>query len=676
MAKISLLPPVADIDGSETVVLVKDGQTRRGTLEPLVAQAVAPHVLDASASATAAAAFSNFIQGDLAAAEALTEDGDRFSIGADGVLIAYLRTADGSAEIGRAVTPAALAGDDGAARVANKRSASAARLALDLILDMDDVRPEEFRLAADVDDTDSMHLAIEYAHATGKGIRLTGGREYIINGPVDFSGVIKVSSQGMNAVLKAKPGSRDGNNTAFFRYRNMARCSLSGFKIDAGGEFDIGIDTSYNLTVGPSLNMLFKEIQVTNFLKVGWLGDNNNDVWNENLLIFEPALVSLFTGSIAGNVLTVTGVEFGSIEVGQVMSRYGWKIASQTSGTPGGVGSYTISDTALADIASTEMFSSNPTTSYKASAIGGPVHFSGCNFLNGLVDVSAQWVSFVNTVARGVRIGAGGGFNNFSSQGGHFFPDPASGLNFEIAGECWGFTCKGSYVENNSSGGAIIGGNGTLITNEIKFIAAYVFRYFVTSPSPNPVLGRAGLNVFGTLNGAVLKFEGGVIENITLTLPWATLDAPACNVNGSLQTEYQRISVNNPTRICRVGADGLRARLTGGSYGQSGFLSAAATTINEEWANIIGMPTEEGMVATLHITGFALEAPSAVYHISSRGFGLAGVSAGALFNGTTGSFNGSLLEVRAFGTDWQMRIVGGPPGLFLNWAITITIAQR
>lgn len=57
MAKITALPPLGVVDGTETVPVVKDGETRRAAIGPLANAAVAPAVAQASAaSATSVAA--------------------------------------------------------------------------------------------------------------------------------------------------------------------------------------------------------------------------------------------------------------------------------------------------------------------------------------------------------------------------------------------------------------------------------------------------------------------------------------------------------------------------------------------------------------------------------------------------------------------------------------------
>lgn len=558
-----------------------------------------------------------------------------------------------------------LEGDAGASYVSNKRDVSAARLPLDVILEMDDVCPEQFRQPADVDDTASMSAAIEYARATNKSIRLTAGREYVI-GPMDFSGVRRVHSQGLSAVLKAKAGSRDGDDTAFISYRDMVRAGWNGVRIDASGEFDIGFDTTYSLSVGPSLNVTYKEVHVQGFMKIGWLAENNNDVWIENCLVFEPGATCEFTGSISGTTLTVTAVANGALSVGDHLPSQFVEITALGTGT-GGVGTYTVSEART--FASGFLFATKFVVSYKADAIGGPVHFMNCNFLAGPVNASAQWIGLVNTVSRGMMVGADGSYNNISIAGSHIFPDPKTGLNIEIQGECWGLVANGTHFENNTSGGAIVGGTGTLLCGSIDFVACHILRYGETSPAINPVLGRSGLTIFGG-NPCIFRVVGGVIENMTLSLPWAVLDGPGANINGSFGTAFQRYTVRNPTRIASLGADGMSAQVTGGFWGTSVFRSGVATTVGDAWTPMVGVPSSDNTTAIVIVHGNIPETPMISCVVTNRGY--AHQSAYVIYrvDGTTGAFVGSTINFRFNAGAWEMQMAG-PYGGDVSWTITV-----
>lgn len=661
---------------------MQDDVSRRGAISAIMAATVAPNIDSAQLAAQSALGASNFFgtaqfgssAAAIAAGEAATPIGGIFSIDdGEGNLIHLARIDGGSSEIARTLTPSALAADDGASRIGSKRTPTAALLHLDELLDLDFVRPEQFRLAEHADDTAAMIAAIDYARTAGKAIQLTGGREYIIDGPLDFQNVIKLTSQGLNAVLKAKPGSRDGSNTAFVRFRDMARSTWDGIRIDANGEFDIGLDTSYNASIGPSLNTLFKNIQITGFLKVGWLADNNNDVWNENILIFEPGSTAVFSGSITGNVLNVTNIKSGKLSIGQLLTTYGTKIVGQGTGR-GGTGTYLLAEAFPSSTQLPNSSACNPVISYKANAIGGPVHFSNSNLLAGPAHISAQWINFVSTVVRGVVIGGNGSWNNFSSSGGHFFPDPETGIVFAIEGECWGFTLIGAHIENNMSGGAIIGGAGKLVAPQLNFFGCHIFRSAESSPDIKTQLGRAGLEVFGTDSGAIFRMVGGVIENLALDLPWGVLDAPGANVNGSLATEHQRFTIANPTRSARLDPSGVQASVTGGSWGSSSFIAAASRTENDGWAALTGVPGGTRSCSIIVIAPGSPDAPSAIFALTAHGDGGSRATAITKHDGATGPFAGATVNVRFNDGIWEMQMADGPPGIYW-WTATVLNAQ-
>ncbi|ASR51034.1 hypothetical protein [Blastomonas fulva] len=114
------------MDGSEQVVLVKNGVTRRGAVGALVAASVAPHVDAAELAAATALAASNFygtatygtMAAAIAAGEAATAPGGLFSVNdANGNLLYRERTAGGSVEVARTLTPVSLSGEAGAEQI-------------------------------------------------------------------------------------------------------------------------------------------------------------------------------------------------------------------------------------------------------------------------------------------------------------------------------------------------------------------------------------------------------------------------------------------------------------------------------------------------------------------------------------------------------------------------------
>lgn len=126
MSKFSALTPADNLDGSEQVVLVKNGVTRRGAVGALVSASVAPHVDAAELAAATALTASNFygtatygtMAAAIAAGEAATAPGGLFSINdANGNLLYRERTAGGSVEVARTLTPVSLSGTAGAEQI-------------------------------------------------------------------------------------------------------------------------------------------------------------------------------------------------------------------------------------------------------------------------------------------------------------------------------------------------------------------------------------------------------------------------------------------------------------------------------------------------------------------------------------------------------------------------------
>lgn len=95
-----------------------------------------------------------------------------------GNVIYYRRTAGGSVEIGRAVTPASLRGDDGADQIGFRRNAAGAvPLTVAATLTLLPLTAQMFGAVGDgaADDTAAIQAMVDYAKANGRDIRMTPG---------------------------------------------------------------------------------------------------------------------------------------------------------------------------------------------------------------------------------------------------------------------------------------------------------------------------------------------------------------------------------------------------------------------------------------------------------------------------------------------------------------------
>lgn len=215
--------PVADVWSSARLTFGEEQVTVQIDGADLVAP-LAKKATDAADRATADAAKAGLSAGAAqataryfttrAAGEAASANDQAFATddGA-GNVIYYRRTASGSTEIGRAVTPASMAGADGATRVGFRVAPSApVRTLAEKIAEF--VSLKDFGAAGDdvADDTDAIVKAVEHCISTGDGLRVPKGR--YCHQPLFFAPAIR---QGLRIVGDWSYDHDPADTGSFFR---------------------------------------------------------------------------------------------------------------------------------------------------------------------------------------------------------------------------------------------------------------------------------------------------------------------------------------------------------------------------------------------------------------------------------------------------------------------------
>ena len=186
MAKISQLALVAEPDGSETIPMVKDGQTRRGAIGSLVGAVAAPHVAAAQMARDQAADLvlpqNVFVDVPLATAEEAVAQGAAFKIvdSPSGLVKVYQRTAAGSNELYQETTTAALGSDSGGQMVKSKRDhPDAVRLSAEALFRRT-LNARELGVLPDAaDNTDPMQGSMGYAATNGLRLQIPAGETIV-----------------------------------------------------------------------------------------------------------------------------------------------------------------------------------------------------------------------------------------------------------------------------------------------------------------------------------------------------------------------------------------------------------------------------------------------------------------------------------------------------------------
>jgi hypothetical protein len=279
-------------------------------------------------------------------------------------------------------------------------------------------------------------------------------------------------------------------------------------------------------------------------------------------LDFGGTVSSTFTGSITGNVLTVTSITSEKIGINDLIRGSGISnnlnvvIDSQSSGTPGGVGDYVLSYTFPTPLASTSI------TAYANSKVNWSVGSSntGCTLTGnlrltasfsavsgGYALVGGQDLTFTPTNNISISTGywtTGGQINTFPQTVTITAPSNSTVINYALASG--GFVLNSGTV--NIGTGVPVYANGFLVANTCTFNGGTL----------NTIVGSllydstgTGAGTLSIKNGANITSLGSTsFKNITVdngsTL---TLGTPSNYNNGLLSSLGGTITVNGTLNI-------------------------------------------------------------------------------------------------------------------------------
>jgi hypothetical protein len=257
MPKISALPAASDLVGNETVVMVKDGQTKRGPIGGLVDAAVAPALVEANSAKDAAAN-----SADVAAAAALvvgtfenidagiaatisgqtfwTRNPPNLYLNSDGVPLLQAELATLGRSLGDFISELIgnnltikdsleslarnLNAEDGAYHLGFRHDGEKARRRSIQAKLRDFVNVEDFRDPAALDDTAAMVDALDALGADGGELRLPNRPLLISNEipvPLAVWKPVLISGSGRSAIHSSHNGLVFDDQTGNIRYENI-----------------------------------------------------------------------------------------------------------------------------------------------------------------------------------------------------------------------------------------------------------------------------------------------------------------------------------------------------------------------------------------------------------------------------------------------------------------------
>jgi hypothetical protein len=175
------------------------------------------------------------------------------------------------------------------------------------ILTQNALAPEMYGAVGDgvANDTTALNNCAVAACAAGVPIILTGvysTTQWVIT--TNTAGTQRPAPPIILGLTTSKILARAGATSPLVRMQNVGQTQLVNLVIDCNSIVATGLDTSWNASVGPSLNNVYRYVNISNATSKGWIADLNNDCTFDHILLENmSSVVALQINGQSGNVV-------------------------------------------------------------------------------------------------------------------------------------------------------------------------------------------------------------------------------------------------------------------------------------------------------------------------------------------------------------------------------------
>lgn len=159
------------------------------------------------------------------------------------------------------------------------------------------------------DNTEAISKANSFANKNGYTLLISNGVFGITSVNIDCKNVIGAYNSNLSKLLCIK------DTDIMVTRRNCDISNLENITIDCNNKANVGIDTSYTLQNGPSVNANHRNVRVVNPKVKGWVAQNANDVWWEGVQVVGSNNAVALEAIGAGGPITIKDCNFLTGEV-------------------------------------------------------------------------------------------------------------------------------------------------------------------------------------------------------------------------------------------------------------------------------------------------------------------------------------------------------------------------